>query len=440
MVNTKLNKLILAVCLCILSFQARSQCTAEFSYTKGDTGRTVTFTNLSVVTPPVFYYWDYGDGSPIDTSENGYHHYNLDTVYQVCLSVVDSGCSDTFCALINICSNDCVWPGDANDDGVANAWDILKIGVAYNNMGPDRPDITGNWEGKYGTDWATSFANLQNHKYADCNGSGLVNLVDVESIIDNYGMVHNKGGNQGGSSGAVNLMLAMDKDSVGPGDSVNVDILLGDDITPATNIYGLAFCISYNTALVDSTSFKIDFTGSWLGTSDSTISISRDDYGGGQVDVGLVRKNKKNKDGKGKVASGSFFIEDNIDGKVAATWVLNLNICNIVVIDKDENIINVGTVSDSILIAGVDGPMDRKNLIDRIRIYPNPVKQEINISIENLMANEITISNLLGQEVYQTGDRNHLYNIDVSNIERGVYFLSVTCGEDVIVKKVVITK
>ena len=89
------------LCLTIIVYPVIS---ANFTFTPGSAGChpfTVTFNNLSLGAD--FYAWDFGDGSPIDTTENPVHTFTntsciIDTIYTVCLIAIDtSGASDTLC-------------------------------------------------------------------------------------------------------------------------------------------------------------------------------------------------------------------------------------------------------------------------------------------------------------------------------------------------------
>jgi len=56
-------------------------------------------------------------------------------------------------------SDTCVWPGDANSDGVANNFDVLELGIAAGSVGPVRPGANIFWTGQSGTPWSNTYAN-----------------------------------------------------------------------------------------------------------------------------------------------------------------------------------------------------------------------------------------------------------------------------------------
>lgn len=79
-----------------------------------------------------------------------------------------------------------------------------------------------------------------------------------------------------------------------------------------------------------------------------------------------------------------------------------------------------------------------------VSVYPNPVKDDMNVKIsstENFIG-ELTVRNILGQEVYQktvsvnSGSNN--IKMDASNLNAGVYLVNLSSGKSNITKKVIV--
>ena len=76
----------------------------------------------------------------------------------------------------------------------------------------------------------------------------------------------------------------------------------------------------------------------------------------------------------------------------------------------------------------------KNNAIDEsLNIYPNPANTTINITY-NLQVATCSLYDVLGNEVISTKEKN----IDISNLQNGVYFLSVKTAEGVLSKKVIV--
>ncbi len=80
----------------------------------------------------------------------------------------------------------------------------------------------------------------------------------------------------------------------------------------------------------------------------------------------------------------------------------------------------------------------------KLRLYPNPTTNFINIELNstNNVERKITIYNQVGQVVYQTtiDQDNHLIDVTGSKFTNGMYIVLLQQGEQVISKKIIITK
>ena len=143
------------------------------------------------------------------------------------------------------CSLGCVWPGDANNDGVANNFDILAIGLGFGNSGTMRFNATNDWYPQPSADWAQDISTFTtndegltfdsitvNSKYADCNGNGVVEGTDVEVINQNYGLTHAKNSEKQAAADAPAITFAL-PEQIPANTWITVDVLLGSEEQPA---------------------------------------------------------------------------------------------------------------------------------------------------------------------------------------------------------------
>jgi hypothetical protein len=70
---------------------------------------------------------------------------------------------------------------------------------------------------------------------------------------------------------------------------------------------------------------------------------------------------------------------------------------------------------------------------NKLNVYPNPIKDILNISFDNQI-NSVSIYNVLGQEVIQTNQTK----IDVSGLRAGTYFVKIS--GDNLVKTIKVVK
>jgi polyhydroxybutyrate depolymerase len=76
--------------------------------------------------------------------------------------------------------------------------------------------------------------------------------------------------------------------------------------------------------------------------------------------------------------------------------------------------------------------IDEQSIKPTIKIYPNPAKTDLYLSISQTDKNEISISNLLGQVLIQTKNQNR---IDISNLTNGIYIITIKQGQLIQTKK-----
>jgi hypothetical protein len=85
--------------------------------------------------------------------------------------------------------------------------------------------------------------------------------------------------------------------------------------------------------------------------------------------------------------------------------------------------------------AGIENYASSNN----VSVYPNPSNGLVTISLTNLEANTIMyVTNMIGQEVIKTAVKDLNTNLDFSNLQKGIYTLTVTNGKDKSVSKLII--
>ena len=75
-----------------------------------------------------------------------------------------------------------VWPGDCNNDGRVDGFDLLALARQWDRIGPSRTETGTDWSPSVAEDWEPVQAT-----YADADGSGQVDLNDVVAVIENWG-------------------------------------------------------------------------------------------------------------------------------------------------------------------------------------------------------------------------------------------------------------
>jgi len=113
----------------------------------------------------------------------------LKTAIPVIQQFFDDGFANSCTQILDICDDDCVWPGDVNrDDRVFHDdFIIARYGINQGLSGPERVYESSRFTSFNGMDWATPIPAISNAKHIDCYGDGEANLIDRLVVQDNYG-------------------------------------------------------------------------------------------------------------------------------------------------------------------------------------------------------------------------------------------------------------
>ena len=335
-------------------------------------------------------------------------------------------------------SEDCVWPGDADNDGIANNFDLLAVGLAFSSTGPPRLNASLNWDAQYATPWANNLPNGANYVHTDTDGNGIVNADDTLAINQNYGLTHNKTGTTHGDNDDPPLLFLPQTDTVAVADTLRLPIVLGLDSVPADSVYGLAFTINYNATLVDSASAHISFDNSWMGTSGvDLLSISKDFYAQGKLDAALTRTDQQSVNGFGTIAYFSIVMVDDIAGKDEVYETLNMNFSDVRLIGLQGQEIPVNASAIEITV-GKNTTAVSPYLSRLWKVYPQPADQQFYIESavhEKLM---IEITNLSGQQLLRQSQIGHRISVSVADLPKGIYLLTVSNVRGKMVRKIMV--
>lgn len=411
-----------------------------------------TFENIS---------WDFGDGNftlnpPSDTLD---HFYASEGLYSVCVTIWDDlGCTSTFCSdvivgnLSNICNlTDCVFPGDANQDGEANFYDLLDLGVGNGVTGPVRPNATIEWIGQLAPDWAQTTSDGVNYKHLDCDGNGIIDEADAQAISANYFTMNAPNPTSEASAPLIDIEFAEDTIYVDVNSSIETYVIkanlkVGNSQFPASNIYGLALYLSYPGDLVseDSVSFEY-YNNSFFGAPNEVLWVPNDQYANEQIDIGLTRLDGSSVSGSGIIGEGEFIIEaDILDGRVINGDVhFPISINGVKMIDEDGNELPINlpntppTVVFTNLIA--DGPTstDDLELAHKIKIFPNPAVENVTIDLTDLNGEQLEIFNNFGQRILQQDIYKSKIELNTKAWNAGIYFVKIQTQEGVVSKRFV---
>jgi hypothetical protein len=353
-----------------------------------------------------------------------------------------NGCSSSSLPFI---INSTVWPGDANNDSLANNYDLLPIGLFYYQTGSPRSGISNAWQAYPASDWGTNETNGSDIKHADCNGDGVIDDNDTLAVNLNFSSAHAFTGPNS------NLVRTSDPDLYFttsnavylPGDYVSVDVMIGKSAIPAANIYGIAFNIGYDASLVVPGSETILYPNSWLGNpSGDAIKFAKIDAGINTAFAAETRIDHLNRNGYGKIATFSFQVSFAIASVTNMNFVFNSYSAN----DSVGNPISFNSSPHGVLIDPAATGISAQDNNSAIAIYPNPYSDytTISYSLKSQSKVAIEIYNSLGEKVQQLanaiqigGAHRYDFSAKQNGYAPGIYFVKINIDGITTMKRIV---
>ncbi|MBL7888697.1 MAG: T9SS type A sorting domain-containing protein [Bacteroidia bacterium] len=335
--------------------------------------------------------------------------------------------------------NSDVWPGDANNDLQVDNYDLLPIGLYYNETGSPRTTVSNVWQPEVCTNWDRIQNNGADLKHADCNGDGIVDSNDTLAIDLNFTQSHSFAPNTTDlRASESDFFITTNNSSYNPGDWVTADIWLGTQVNPVENLYGLAFDISYNSSLVQPGSENISFSNSWLLNGSNGLKIAKIGPVNSLIRLAQTRTDHLAINGYGHLGT----IQFQLNNAIFSVDSIELDIVGYSAVDAQGNNLYFNVVPTAFEVtAGIEAPAEG----DIISIYPNPFNESTQISYELRSESNVSIElfNALGQtiEVIENSIKQPgRYSAFVSPTLKcpdGVYFVKIRINDNTVMKKMI---
>ncbi|MBL7932158.1 MAG: T9SS type A sorting domain-containing protein, partial [Bacteroidia bacterium] len=319
-------------------------------------------------------------------------------------------CADTSCAN--------VWPGDANSDGVVNSSDILELGLQASHTGPVRAPGGNAWNSQQANAWIGYVSNGKNKCHADCNGDGTVNANDTVAVYNNYMQTHSF--KPSGSSSAGDINLVSQNNYILEGSWNKVDIELGTNASPVSQIYGVMFDIDLDNAVIQNNMAYVVYTASFLDASSQNIIFRKVDAINNKIYGATVRTSGGDVSGSGKIGELWFFAKSGLP----ANSSMNLSVSNTGKISKNgtSGSLTGGNSTVPVLATAPVGITQLVNIDHATGFFPNPAANQLTM-VSSLNSNvNYTIYDVSGR-ILNTGAFNGSKSLDLSSFAAGSYFI-----------------
>ncbi len=338
-------------------------------------------------------------------------------------------------------AEDCVWPGDSNNDGIANMFDLLQLGRTIGEFGLARTNPTVDWYGQFSSEWGkSSFGSNLDFKYSDTDGNGEVNEDDLNGLDNHYNLTHAVHPEINPYEKSYPITLV--ETSSGPyseGDLVTFDIELGQVGAEAINMYGFSYSFAYNSTFIQPESIEVDFEeNSWIYTNNNSpvLTLIKNLELQERVDIGLTRTNGYSVSGRGKVATVSFIIDDDIIPQLNSRYIpVEIELKDIISQDDNGFYFSLPNFTTEILLdtGGFDEPTVEEDLI----VYPNPTNEFLSIHLNGQdLITEVSILSISGQEMFHLDNLQwEKAQLSVNGYADGMYILSAKISDGTVINK-----
>lgn len=396
-----------------------------------------TSANLSVsVTGATNYTWSTGaTTNTVNVIPASNTNYSVTAVNGICSSTsliavsVNTTCAD-------------VWPGDANSDGVVSTLDILEIGTHFGNSGSGRSVVSNSWTPYFANVWTGTLSTGKNECHSDCNGDGFINNSDTVAVKSNFSLTHSfKSENQNALS--ADVMITPDQPVIGLGMWGTASVYLGSSSSPISNIYGLAFDVSYDNSLLETDSCYLSFTNSFLNASGANIQFQKNQFSGGVNYIASVRTDLNNVNGFGKIATLHYKAKSTLTSDAA----LNVGVSNAQMISTTGMPVTLSSSGTSSLTISTTfvGINESGYANSSVYLYPQPACNSFLIHMGKVNTTEvnIVITDVLGKTVVNAISKveNEKVLVSAADLNSGTYIVKITSREGVSInKKLVISK
>ncbi|MEZ5048009.1 MAG: T9SS type A sorting domain-containing protein [Saprospiraceae bacterium] len=326
------------------------------------------------------------------------------------------------CPAISYCEEDCVWPGDINDDGIVDGLDFIIEGVAVNKdlgSGFERENPSDFWSGYQSQDWESEFDSI-NGRYLDCDGNGYITDRDFDlSILNNYHKKHDfvepipqvivnnpKG-------------IYISQLSSPSGASVILKLNYGDQSEVFRELSGLTLKMRVSSKYLDYRNATSNING--FNYKIAEIPNSQNE----EIELSWVAYDNYEINTPEFLGYMSFTKKTNVPTENPDGMdTVKIKILRSKAIDKDGNIFSVPVIMDPIILSdlGSDSTSHSGN-IEKVdfKIYPNPSTGLFTLDSE--YRGEVEVYDMLGNIIWKGEKIESSMYFDFSNFTKGIYFV-----------------
>jgi hypothetical protein len=353
---------------------------------------------------------------------------NYDCGYNPFVSVVDSSGNGTLDSTVY------VWPGDVDgNDTILFAQDGLLIGIALGATGSPRENYNFNYNffddadlvSDFATLWPQYFGNGRNYCYADRNGDGVVDTVDLTYFAPMLEPIQISFDLKQSASSQTNTLpdfqLVPQYPTVLPGDTMKFYIVTGASM-PVDVLYDIAWVITYDPYLIDPSYFKVTPLQSDFGTPGADmIDYTYYDLGYGGTLASLFARTDHN---------DVLQLHDTIG---VIEFLSNANIYQATDFNVDFTQFGASTyAAQYVSFNYIGGSISIDPFATSVNevttapvIFPNPASQNLTVKTFSAGEKSFEITDVTGRKLKAFRSSQATVRVSTNDLKSGTYFLKI---------------
>ncbi len=345
----------------------------------------------------------------------------------------------------NDCFTDCVWPGDINNDGRVDMYDLFPLAYHLGDTGFSRDDNQGDisWHGVPSSDWyVNQIQSNVNLKHADADGDGIIMAYDTSAIVSNYLNYHRFIAPTHDPLIDIPFVLDTPEGPVSQGDTVQIGIGIGNEAFPALDFVGTSFQLDFIGAdFIDPSSVSVSFlSDSWLSEDGPALNLCIQPNES-RMDAALARADGRHTSGFGVIAQLEFIVVKDIDGfHIGNQPSIPIRLINGAAVLADGTRVRLPGDHKAIAFSPKEETYETNTTLN---VFPNPAADEVTISVEGSRARitDIEVISMTGSLVqFQSVNEAKSTYLDLSSVRTGLYVLRVQTTKGVLVHKLQVVR
>lgn len=327
-----------------------------------------------------------------------------------------------------------VLPGDANDNGRVDHYDVLSIGYAYGHVGPTRAPASSSQPQDILELWPYAYPNGTNFIHADSDGNGRIELIDFALLALNQGLEEEEVDELVFTS-FVGEGPELEFNNGAPIDPVNAVGALQIPIrvnasaeSPALN--GIAFEIEVDPNYIVDASFN--FSSQWISADNMTFPYIR--YEGNKIKVAISRLGSNPVEGGGLLGVLNLIVVEDLIGILPAgsgSEIPFIGANNILAVDGEFQ--STGVSSSGLgfwpLTSVTSNPAPNPNDQLLATLSPNPVQDQLRVQSQSSFT-KVELIDLQGrQQLLYSGPPLNNWEGRLNQAPRAVYLLRLSGAE-----------